>query len=134
VLRLYSLDLGDDLVAATIYCLRLGGREFYLQAGMDPSHVDLSPGFCLMKEIIEHCADDGVREFDMLRGEESYKAHWARSEYRTMCVRFARPTARGLLFATREKCKREMVHMIKRRMPPDLVEEMRGFRARRSSS
>jgi CelD/BcsL family acetyltransferase involved in cellulose biosynthesis len=129
MLRLYSLNLEDDRVAATIYCLRLGGREFYLQAGMDPSDIGVSPGFCLMKEVIEHCADDGVKEFDMLRGEESYKTHWARSEHRTICVRFARPTARGLLFATSEKCKREMVHMIKRRMPPDLVDEMRAFTA-----
>jgi CelD/BcsL family acetyltransferase involved in cellulose biosynthesis len=128
-LRLYCLTVGPNRVIATIYCLRFGGREFYLQAGMDPSQVAVSPGFCLMKDVIERCAEDGLFEFDMLRGDESYKTHWARSEHETVNVRFARPTARGLLFATSGRARREMLHMIKRRLPASLVDEVRALTA-----
>jgi CelD/BcsL family acetyltransferase involved in cellulose biosynthesis len=124
-LRLYRLDLDDGKVAAMLYCLRTGNREFYLQAGMDPSFEGVSAGFCLMKRVIEGCAKDGLLEFDMLRGTEGYKSHWASKEHVTHSVRFARRTAKGALWASQLSLFASLKDIAERRLPGDILQAIR---------
>lgn len=129
-LRLYRLEMEPGRVASMLYCLRTGGREFYLQAGMDPAYEDVAAGFCLMKRVIERCADEGLTEFDMLRGTEGYKSHWASCEHRTHTLRFARRTAKGALWASRETLRDELKGIVANRMPDEVLAGLRGWRER----
>ncbi|MCC7386733.1 MAG: GNAT family N-acetyltransferase [Deltaproteobacteria bacterium] len=127
-LRLYQLRLDDSQIAATLYCLREGKRELYLQGGMDPATEDVSAGFCLMKRVIERCADEGLAEFDLLRGTEGYKSHWASVERSTSVLRFARPTTRGSLWAAGQKLGVELRALAGRHLPEDLLARLRAMR------
>ncbi len=119
VLRLYQLEVEPGRIAATLYCLRSGGREQYLQAGFDPAFEDVSAGFCLMARVIAAAADAGVTEFDFLRGTESYKTHWATAQRTTRRFAAARPTTRGLLWRARQRVDADGRALVKGAVPPE---------------
>lgn len=126
VLRLYALELTPGQVVATLYCLRQGTREQYLQGGMDPSYQDLSVGFCLMGRVIKRAADEGVAEFDMLRGTEGYKAHWATEVRTTRRLSFARPTPRGVAWAAVRRVAGDVRSTAKDALGQELWAELKG--------
>ncbi len=130
VLRLYVLEVAPNEVAAMLYCLRHHDREFYLQAGLDPAYQKIAAGFCLMKLVIERAAADGVLEFDMLRGTESYKRHWTNAEHTTMRVSCARPTSKGVLWATRRRLREQLVRIVKAEVPDTMLEDFRTWQTK----
>lgn len=75
VLRLASLTL-DSRPIAHLYAFRGGDRFYYYAAGFDPQWALYSPGLVLLKESIRLAAEEGAKEFDFLRGEETYKQPW----------------------------------------------------------
>jgi CelD/BcsL family acetyltransferase involved in cellulose biosynthesis len=97
VLRLHCLEIGGEL-SAMLYCFRHRDTVLYLQAGFDPAHSRLSPGLALFSYAIESAIAEGAREFDMLRGEHSYKSHWATGERSTVTSMWTRASVPGLLF------------------------------------
>jgi CelD/BcsL family acetyltransferase involved in cellulose biosynthesis len=75
-LRLWFLELDGKTVAAW-YGLRYAQRDFFYQAGRDPAFDDRSVGFVLLAHTIRAAANDGIREYRLLRGGEPYKARFA---------------------------------------------------------
>ncbi len=75
-LRLWFLEL-DDRPAAAWYGFRYAGVESYYQAGRDPALEDESVGSVLLAHTIREAAADGVREYRLLRGAESFKLRFA---------------------------------------------------------
>lgn len=73
--RLRFVTVGGRRVAAGI-TVRDGDREMFYNAGADPSARELSPGVLFIAEAIRAAIDEGVRSFDFLRGDESYKYEW----------------------------------------------------------
>jgi CelD/BcsL family acetyltransferase involved in cellulose biosynthesis len=71
-LRLWFLDLDERPVAAW-YGLRFGGVEWFYQAGRDPAFDQLSVGFVLLLHTMREAAQDGMREYRFLSGDEPYK-------------------------------------------------------------
>jgi CelD/BcsL family acetyltransferase involved in cellulose biosynthesis len=71
-LRLWTLELDGRPVAAW-YGLRFAGRELYYQAGRDPAFEKQAVGFVLLAHTIREAMNDGMREYDFLRGGEGYK-------------------------------------------------------------
>lgn len=67
----------DGQKIAAFYGFETGGRLFYYQFGIDPEWEPWSPGTVLMHKVIEEAFSKGLREFDFLRGAESYKDDWA---------------------------------------------------------
>jgi len=49
---------------------------YFYQSGMDPNASDLRPGLSLFCFTIRETIESGRRQFDMLRGDESYKLRW----------------------------------------------------------
>jgi CelD/BcsL family acetyltransferase involved in cellulose biosynthesis len=90
-LRLWFLEL-DNRPAAAWYGLRFADIESYYQAGRDPNFAAESVGFVLLAHSIRAAADDGMREYRLLRGAESFKLRFAQSDPRLQT--FALP--RGL--------------------------------------
>jgi CelD/BcsL family acetyltransferase involved in cellulose biosynthesis len=75
-LRLWTLELDGRTVAAQ-YGFRFGGVESFFQSGRDPELRRESLGMTLLSHAIRSAADEGVREFALLRGHEPYKYRFA---------------------------------------------------------
>lgn len=74
-LRLYRLRL-DGVPRAIFYCFRYGPRVYYYLSGFDLEFAKFSIGSVALSHAIESAIGEGVREFDLLRGDESYKFSW----------------------------------------------------------
>jgi len=74
-LRLSWLELGGQPAAAE-YHLADSKTTFAYQGGIDPDRLDEEPGRLSMIVTIQHAIDEGHLAFDLLRGDEPYKAHW----------------------------------------------------------
>ena len=75
-LRLRFLEVDGTAVAAT-YSFRFDGVESHYQSGRDPAFDAHSVGLLLHRHAIRSCADEGVREYRFLRGDEAYKRRLA---------------------------------------------------------
>lgn len=75
----------DGTVVATEWDLVTGDRVAFYQAGRSTDHEWRGAGSVLRADIIEAAIADGAHEYDLLRGDEPYKAEW--SDGRRMLVR-----------------------------------------------
>jgi CelD/BcsL family acetyltransferase involved in cellulose biosynthesis len=75
-LRLWVAEIGGRPVAAW-YGFRFGDAESYYQSGRDPEWDQHSLGLVLLAHTIREAMNDGVREYRLLRGGESYKDRFA---------------------------------------------------------
>ncbi len=88
-LRLWFLEL-DGAPVASWYGWRLGGRYAYYNGGFDPAWSAARPGLILMAAVIEAAFAERATEFDLLLGDESYKARFAERSPSVSDVTFAR--------------------------------------------
>src|SRR5207253_37282 len=79
-LRLWTLDV-DGRPAAAWLGYRMGGAEWYYQAGRDPALEREAVGFVLMAHTVRAALDDGMREYRLLLGGESYKDRLANADH-----------------------------------------------------
>lgn len=91
-LRLCFLEVDGEPVAAW-YGWRLGERFAYYQAGFDPSWAGASVGFVLFAETIRAACVEGAGHYDMLLGDEPYKARFADSTI-SVCTALVAPILR----------------------------------------
>jgi CelD/BcsL family acetyltransferase involved in cellulose biosynthesis len=101
-LRLVALEI-EGRVVAMLYCYRFRDSWLYFQAGFDPAHSKLRPGFVLLGYAIEQAIAEGCREFDMLRGEHEYKAQLAKLTRETVEIRALRPGMKATAQSLRER-------------------------------
>jgi CelD/BcsL family acetyltransferase involved in cellulose biosynthesis len=50
---------------------------YYWNLGYDPKFTACSPGRLLLIDVLKYCFEEKILEFDFMRGEETYKQHWA---------------------------------------------------------
>jgi CelD/BcsL family acetyltransferase involved in cellulose biosynthesis len=93
-LRLYLLRL-DGRPAAALYGFLYGGRFLFYQAGFDPAFARHSVGLVAMGLAIRAAIEEGAREYDLLHGDEPYKALWARSRRELERIELFPPTFAG---------------------------------------
>jgi CelD/BcsL family acetyltransferase involved in cellulose biosynthesis len=88
----------DGRPIAAHFGFRYGGKLYYCTPGFDPDLAAYSPGKVLLKRMIERCfADEGVTEFDFLRGDEPYKYEWATNERFSCRVVLTNPRSEGAI-------------------------------------
>ena len=75
-LRLYLLEV-DAVPVAGWYGWRVGDRFSYYQAGFDPAWGQHSVGFLLLAETVREAIAEGASEYDLLLGDEAFKARFA---------------------------------------------------------
>ena len=80
-LALYFLTVKDEPIAAQ-YCHEYGQKMYYCLGGFDIEYSKYSVGNLLTVKIIEDCIKRKLREYDFLKGNESYKLRWT-TQYRT---------------------------------------------------
>jgi CelD/BcsL family acetyltransferase involved in cellulose biosynthesis len=124
-LRLYLLEVDGAAVAAW-YGWRLGDRFSYYQAGFEPAWSRFSVGFLLLAETVREAIAEGAAEYDLLVGNEAFKARFATGERRGRSVLLAPPISRTRLAASAKRAARSGV----RAMPGPARERIRGFRHR----
>ena len=78
-LRLWTLELGGTPAAAWLG-YRFNGVESYYQAGRDPALQRERVGFVLLAHTIRESIHDGMSEYRLLRGDESFKYRFATSD------------------------------------------------------
>ena len=88
-LRLWTLEVDGSAVAAWLG-YRFGGIEWYYQAGRDPALEKEAIGFVLLVHTIRTALDDGMREYRLLLGGESYKDRFANGDNGLETVALAR--------------------------------------------
>lgn len=94
-LRLWFLEVDGQPVAA-LYGFRFAGTESYYQAGRDPAWDEYRVGFVLLAHAIRQAAEDGVAEYRLLRGGESYKLRFAVADPGLETVALARGPVAGV--------------------------------------
>lgn len=75
LLRLTALLIGPE-IAAVYYGLQGKSRVYAYLSGFDSGFGHESPGSLLVGHAIAAAITESAREFDFLRGAESYKAEW----------------------------------------------------------
>ncbi len=75
-LRLWLAEADGEPVAAW-YGFRFAGAESYYQSGRDPEWERSSVGLVLLVHTIREAMQDGMREYRLLRGGETYKDRFA---------------------------------------------------------
>jgi len=96
-LYLARLDC-DGQAAAVLYGFVAGGTLYFYQSGFDPGLSTYGVGTLLLAVVMEDAiARLGLREFDFLRGGESYKTRWSTGARQTRTLRLWRPTAAARL-------------------------------------
>jgi CelD/BcsL family acetyltransferase involved in cellulose biosynthesis len=78
-LRLWTLEVDGRAVAVWLG-YRFGGIEWYYQAGRDPALEKEAIGFVLLVHTIRTALDDGMREYRLLQGGETYKDRFANTD------------------------------------------------------
>jgi CelD/BcsL family acetyltransferase involved in cellulose biosynthesis len=74
-LRLYTLHLNEDL-AAVMYGFSHRGRFYFYQHGYDSRFQAHGVGRAVLDLSIRAAIGEGLEEFDLLYGTESYKSAW----------------------------------------------------------
>jgi CelD/BcsL family acetyltransferase involved in cellulose biosynthesis len=88
-LRLWSLEL-EGRVAAVWLGYRMGGSEWYYQAGRDPELEREAVGFVLMAHTIREALNDGMSQYRLLLGGEAYKDRFSNADHGLETVLLAR--------------------------------------------
>ncbi len=89
-LRLSWLELAGQPVAAE-YLFADKHTTWAYQAGVDPDRIDEEPGRLSMIRILQRAIDEGHQQFDLLRGDEPYKAHWRATPLPTFDLQIVPP-------------------------------------------
>jgi len=75
IARFHALRL-DGRIVASVYALVENGRACGYLTGFDPALEAFSLGSLMLGYTIRRSIEEGVMEFDFLRGEEPYKTTW----------------------------------------------------------
>lgn len=89
--RLYILEY-EDKPAAALLAFWFGENALFYQTGWDPDSpvARLSPGMVLVAQSIRDAIEGGLRYFDFLRGEETYKSRLTKTSRNTVTLLVAR--------------------------------------------
>ena len=93
-LRLWVAE-AEGTPVAVWYGFRFAGIESYYQSGRDPGWDRYSIGAGLLEHSIRDAFADGMREYRMLRGDESYKGRYAGRSAPLSTIAVSRGSAGG---------------------------------------
>jgi len=88
-LGLFFLMASGEPVAAQ-YAFEYKQKMYAYLSGFDPEYSKYSIGNLTIMLILQECIKKGVMEYDMMRGQESYKAWWTNESRRSLEVRLVR--------------------------------------------
>ena len=84
-LHFYLLKVKQEPIAA-ILCFFYKGIFSFYQQGHNPSWSVFSPGRQITAYAVQQAILNGAREFEFLRGDESYKYTWTDKIHNDICI------------------------------------------------
>ena len=96
-LGLYFLMASNKPVAVQ-YNFEYAQKMYYYLAGFDPRYSSYSVGNLVIMYLLEKCVQKGLREYDMMRGDEPYKMSWTQTCRRNSEIRLIRKHARSKFY------------------------------------
>jgi CelD/BcsL family acetyltransferase involved in cellulose biosynthesis len=75
MLRVHLLELDGRVIAGDLGC-SIGGVGFLVKTGYDEALGRLSPGLVLRAEVLRASVREGLRAYDFLGPDDSYKLRW----------------------------------------------------------
>jgi hypothetical protein len=93
-LQLSWIELDGEPVAAE-YVLAGNSASYAYQSGLSPERIAENPGQMSLICAIGQAIDSGHQQFDLLRGDEPYKAHWRAQPHATLDVQIVPPRTRA---------------------------------------
>ena len=124
--KLYTLYAARRPVAC-VYGVQHGSTFNYYQSGYQPLWAGKSVGLVLLARTVQDAFAAGLTDFDFLRGNESYKAQWAKAERWTVQLRLWRG-ARGRAARLAEMGTKGAREAAKAAVPGKLLEGARVLR------
>jgi len=117
-LRLHQLYLGDRMVAA-IVVFHWGRTACYYQSGWDLAFQHLHVGELLLAHSIRCGIEEHMSIYDLLRGDERYKDHYATGSVPQVSYEFAaRPIGKLRLLAASSRARLgRLVRRLRRESP-----------------
>jgi CelD/BcsL family acetyltransferase involved in cellulose biosynthesis len=91
-LRLEWIEMNGRPIAAE-YQLSGAGVLYAYQSGVDPNALKHSPGRACTLFALRRAIEQGYHTYDLLRGDEGFKAHWRAKAYESVEIRAAAPRA-----------------------------------------
>ena len=119
-LRLWFLELGGEPAAAW-YGWRVGDRYAFYLSGFEPRYAELRVGLVLLAHTLRSAIAEGASEYDLLLGNEPYKARFANSRRTVESVLITRPGVANALAAAETA-----VWRLSRRLPEDRRSQVRS--------
>jgi CelD/BcsL family acetyltransferase involved in cellulose biosynthesis len=98
-LRLFFLQVNDRRVAAAL-CFLYANKTWFYQTGYDLAFARYGPGAAIIHHAILSSIAEGATEFDLLRGNESYKSQWNPRSRRVLKLSLASTFAGGVVVRT----------------------------------
>jgi CelD/BcsL family acetyltransferase involved in cellulose biosynthesis len=96
----------DDKPVAAKYCFKYNQKAYVYLGGWDPDYSRYRVGTLSAMYEIEKCIQGGLREYDMMRGNEPYKRLWTTKARRNLELRFVRKGFSSRLYCWLTKKKR----------------------------
>jgi CelD/BcsL family acetyltransferase involved in cellulose biosynthesis len=84
-LSLYLLEVEGRVIAGH-FGLTHNGRYYVPKLAYDEEYAALSPGHLLVSEVAMDCAERGIQEFEFLGPWMEWKASWASTTRRLLCL------------------------------------------------
>jgi len=88
-LSLYVLT-ADNLPIAAIYSFDYKQKKYEYLTGFDPEYSKYGVANLLRMHAVEECIDKGLKEYDLMRGDEPYKISWDAKSRRNLEFRLIR--------------------------------------------
>jgi CelD/BcsL family acetyltransferase involved in cellulose biosynthesis len=116
-LNLCFLTLNDEPVSA-IYAFKYRNKMFNYLTGFDPKYSEYRVGHLSFLYSINNCIENGLREFDFMRGDESYKQNWNTLIRNNLEVRFVKRRLVPIVydFITRKEMLTPLVSSLGKRL------------------
>ncbi|MDR4507362.1 MAG: GNAT family N-acetyltransferase [Candidatus Brocadiaceae bacterium] len=102
---------------ASIYGLNNKQRYYYYNSGYDQTWKSKSPGLVLLGLSLENAARRGIKIYDFLRGDETYKFDWATTTDKTADIQIFSQTLPASLFIAHKRAQTTAHVLIKALLP-----------------
>jgi len=86
-LALYFLTVDDEPIAG-LYSFEYSQKMYGALSGFDPYYSKYSVGNLVLLKVIEKCIERKMKEFDFMKGGESYKFRYSVKYRRNLRIRF----------------------------------------------
>lgn len=106
IVHFFELMDGNRVIAS-LFGYLIGNRFLSFQSGFSKEYEQLSPGTIIIYKTMCYLIQEGVTEFDFLRGADDYKFRWTSTWRETMRFAYG-PGLLGRMFTQQFRLKRAM--------------------------